>query len=197
MKRSAVIAVLMVLFSMCAGSVSAEGIGKRLGLTGQVGFSIPSQSDLNIDSAFVGGGGLIYGFNDILAIEAHVAYAPAFDVSRGNAYLTTLHTVDTSLGLQIRNNISESDLSVYLGGGVDVLFVDADDVAGLKADVDTVVGGHVNVGADYFITKNVALNMDLRGAFFPDTDITVAGRSVATYQPISFIGLFGVRYFLW
>ena len=105
--------------------------------------------------------------------------------------------MDTSLGLQLRNNLDDTDMSVYLGAGVDALFIEADDISGFKADVDTVYGGHVNVGRDYFVAKNVALNLDLRGAFFPDADITVASRTIATYQPISFVGLFGVRWFFW
>jgi outer membrane protein len=55
----------------------------------------------------------------------------------------------------------------------------------------------VNVGGDYFVTKKVALKLDLRGTFFPDADISVAGRTVAACQPINFIGLFGVRWFPW
>jgi outer membrane protein len=99
--------------------------------------------------------------------------------------------------LLLHNNRDDTDMSVQLGAGADALFIDADDISGFKADVVTVYGARVNVGGDCFVTKDPALNLVLRGTIFPDADFSIAGRTVATYQPISFIGLFGARWFPW
>lgn len=100
-----------------------------------------------------------------------------------------------SLGVQVRNNVSE-DLAAYLGGGIDLVLSDVKDPNGNKGDAQTVVGGHLNMGGDYFITKRMALNFDLRGIFFPESDLKAGGVTVARYNPTSFVGLFGVKFFL-
>lgn len=211
MKRCAIFFVMLISLTIFVGNVGADSIKGRLGITGQVGFIVPSDgeltpaltpasgvSKLNIDSGFVGGGGLIYGIGDNFAVEAHVAYAPTLDVKYTDVKITKLNTIDASLGFQIRSNLlDEKHITAYLGGGVDVLFANVDDIGGYNFDISTVVGGHVNGGGDYFITKNLALNLDLRGVFFPDANVKTMGTKVATYDPISFMALFGVRWFPW
>ena len=197
--------------SLVAGTAMAEDIKGRFGITGQLGFTVPldksnftsdfaarnglTSSQLGGDAGFAGGGGLIYGLTRNLAVETGVIYMPSIDYDNSGEKVLEIESIDVAVGLQLRNNVSK-DLAAYLGGGIDVLLSDVKDSFGNKGDVDTVVGGHVNVGGDYFITKDIALNLDLRGIFFPEADITGGGRTVAKYDPISFITLFGVRYFL-
>ncbi len=208
---------LIVALSLTAGNAMAESIKGRLGITGQVGFQVPSNSEydpnfinavteatgttlpsqLKVDTNFAGGGGLIYGLTDNLALEAHVIYTPELDVKNSaGVKVLQLDTTNASLGFQLRNNVADSDLAAYIGGGVDVLVSNVEDANGGKGDVDTVVGGHVNAGGDYFITKRWALNLDLRGVFFPEANIKGNGITVAKYDPISFVALFGVRFFI-
>lgn len=205
----------LALLTLLASTAMAESIKGRFGITGQVGFIVPTNSEytrgfinsvqsatgttldsqLKADSTFSGGGGLIYGITDNLAVEASVLYTPQLELNNAGVKVMELHPIDVSLGLQIRSNV-EKDMAAYLGGGVDFLFNEAEDTNGNIGDVNTVVGGHVNVGGDYFITKHIALNVDLRGVFFPKADIKSGGFVIAQYDPISFIGLVGVRFFV-
>lgn len=205
---------LTICFTLLVAGVStagADSIKGRLGVTGQVGFVAQSNSKyatdfattngisdttLKPEASFAGGGGLIFGLTDILALEAHVIYMPRINFNNAGTKVMEIESINASLGVQVRNNVSP-DLAAYLGGGGDVLVSDVMDANGNKADVDTVVGGHVNAGADYFITKYLALNLDLRGVFFPEADIKAGGQTVAKYDPIGFVGLAGVRVFLY
>lgn len=216
MKKLLVVAMGIALLAASVGTAGAESIKGRLGITGQVGFMVPSSSEydpnfinavaastgstlssqLKVDSNFAGGGGLIYGLTDNLALEAHVIYTPELDINNAGMKVLQLDTTNASLGLQLRSNIEE-DMAAYIGGGVDVLISNVQDASGVDGKVSTVVGGHVNAGGDYFLTKSWALNLDVRGVFFPDADIKGNnGIRVAQYNPISFVALFGVRFFI-
>ncbi len=200
MKRHGFLAGLVVMLIAVTGTAWAEGtqsesIKGRLGITGRVGGQIPAkESDsfmLQPESSFAAGGGLIFGITDMLAIEADVAHMPNIEFNNTPA---KLHTTDVSIGLQLRNRID--NLTGYLGIGADVLF-GSGDFNGTSLDMDTTYGGHIRGGADYFLTRNVALNLDLRGSFFPNIDITRGGVTVAEYNPVCFIGTVGVRVFLY
>lgn len=200
----------VTLLALAAGSADAESIEGRLGITGQLGFATAAKSSysrdfatsnalqddvLRPDATFAGGGGLIFGLRRNLALEAGALYLAPRDYKNAGRKALEIENTDVSLGLQLRNDISD-DMAAYLGGGVDVLLTWVRDVNGNKGDADTVVGGHVNVGGDYFVTKRIALNFDLRGLIFPEADLKSGGATVAEYDPISFVGLFGVRFFL-
>jgi outer membrane protein len=217
MSKFLAVTFTMVLFAASVGTAGAESIKGRLGITGQLGFMVPSNSEydpnfinavaastgstlssqLKVDSNFAGGGGLIYGLTDNLALEAHVIYTPEVDIKNAGAKVLQLDTTNASLGFQLRSNLTDEDMAAYIGGGVDVLISNVEDSSGVDGKVSTVVGGHVNAGGDYFLTKSWALNLDLRGVFFPDADIKGNnGIRVAQYNPISFVALFGVRFFI-
>ena len=193
MKWRRVLSGLIVMLTLGTGSAQAENAGSesikgRLGITGRIGaVSTASSDSLDPEPSFVAGGGLIYGLTNILAVEADVAYAPNVQFYNVGG---KINTTDISVGLQIRNRTG--GYTAYLGIGGDVLLIDSDS----NIDVDTQYGGHVRGGVDIFVTRDVALNIDLRGSFFPPTDFHVAGVKVATYDPLSFIGTVGVRYFL-
>jgi outer membrane protein len=201
-----------VALTFIAGNAKAESIKGRLGITGQLGFIVPDNSrytadfvnsnglatdTLKADGGFTGGGGLIYGLTDNWALDAHVLYSPQNDYkNQNNAKVLEIDTIDASLGIQYRNNVSQ-DFAAYLGGGVDVLVSGVKDGSGHEGDIDTVVGGNINAGADYFLTKYFALNLEFRGIFAPEADIKAGGVTVAKYDPISYTGLIGVRWFLY
>jgi outer membrane protein len=206
MKKSFLLLVSATVF--CASltvNAEAEMIAGRLGIGGNVGFNLPTDSKLNdsigtklkADGNFAAGGSLIYGITDILAIEAEVTYVPNTDFNNSGQKVFEMETIIPSIGLQIRNNLFEEHVSAYLGGGVDFLFASPKDNAGNTADVDTIVGGHVHGGGDYFISRNLALNLDLRGIFFGNADIKVGGTTIAKYDPICFVATVGLKWFPW
>ncbi len=197
--------VMLIFFSLIASNALAESIKGKLGISGKVGFNVPSgtivndatSTDLKSDSGFTTGGGLVFGITDNLAIEADVTYTPQTDFRLNGQKIFDMETIIPSIGLQWRNNLLEDHLSAYLGGGVDILIANPKDTADNTADVDTTVGGHVNGGGDYFLTKNLALNLDLRGIFFGKADIKVGGATYGKYDPITFVATVGVKWFLW
>jgi outer membrane protein len=190
---------------MLAGTAGAESIKGRFGISGKAGFNVPSggivndssSTKLDAGSDFATGGGLIYGIYDFLAVEADVTYVPSTDFKLNGQKIFEVETIIPSIGLQLRNNVIEDHLSAYLGGGIDVLFAGPKDNAGNTADVGIVVGGHVNGGGDYFITRNFALNLDLRGIFFGKADIKSGGTTFGKYDPITFVATVGLKWFPW
>jgi outer membrane protein len=205
MKKSLMFIIIVMVSAMFAGTAGAESIKGRLGISGKVGINVPFESEINdsigtkvkSDSGFATGGGLVFGITENLAIEADVTYVPTMDFTSNDQKIFEMETIIPSIGLQLRSNLLEDHLSVYLGGGVDLLFANPKDGAGNTADVDTKVGGHINGGGDYFMTKNIALNLDLRGIFFGSADIKAGGTTFASYNPVSFVATVGVKWFPW
>ena len=203
--KTTLLFAIIVASAILIGTTSAKDINGRLGISGKIGFTVPSgtivnnsaQTELNSDSNFTTGGGLVFGLSSWLALEADVTYTPQTDFKLNGQKVFKMETIIPSIGLQVRNNILEDHLAAYLGGGVDLLVAYPTDSAGNKADVDTVVGGHINGGGDYFITKNFALNLDLRGIFFRKTDITSGSTKFGEYDPITFVATVGAKWFPW
>jgi outer membrane protein len=62
--------------------------------------------------------------------------------------------------------------------------------------VDTTVGVHLKGGADYFVSRQVALSAEARLVLAPDTDVTDRfGARTGSFDPTSFSGTVGIRYF--
>lgn len=210
MRRISILIALAIV--LVATSAMAESIKGRLGITGQFGFIVPNDSKLTsnfaaatnqasdklkADAAFTFGGGLIFGVTDHWALEAHVLHTPTIDYNNvSDIKVMKVTTTDASLGVQFRNNVA-NDVTVYLGGGVDVLFNSVKDASGNEGDIDTVVGGHANAGVDYFLTRYLALNIDIRGVLAPEADIKAGGIPVAKYDPTGYTGLVGLRWFIY
>lgn len=210
MKKWTELLLVLTLLVLASGTAYAAGIAGRLGVTGQLGFTAAAKSSydrefarnnglsdraLDPETAFVGGGGLIYGVTKNLALEFGALYLAPADYENSRIEALTISATDVSLGLQLRNNFSE-DMAAYLGCGVDLLLSEVKDPGGNEGDAETVVGGHVSVGGDYFVTPGIALNFDLRGLLFPEAELKSGGVTVAHYNPITFVGLVGVRFFL-
>lgn len=202
--------VVGTLLALASANAWAGNIDGRLGLTGQIGYADSATSrytpdfvtshallsdTLKPDATFAGGAGFIFGLTRNLALEAGALYLAPRDYKSSGRKAFEIENADVSVGLQLRNNVSE-DMAAYLGGGVDVLFTSVKDASGNKGDADTVVGGHISAGGDYFVAKNIALNLELRGLIFPDADLKSGGAPVAAYDPITFVALIGVRLFL-
>lgn len=201
MKKVLVLVCALSCIMLTASGAMADSINGRIGLTGRIGILAPSDSDtyystIETDAGFVGGGGLIIGLLNNFALDLDVTYASF----QGDDWWGREHDFDTtniSLGLQYRfANLPVRQLVPYVGGGVDVLINNSSDFAGYKADVETVVGGHVSGGVDYFLTRNFALTAEVRAVIAPEADIkNQAGQKVGEYDPTSFSTTFGFRVF--
>lgn len=182
---------LAVAFS--AGSVFAASIQNRFGVTGRLGFIAPSDSDfndfkLNSDVGFIGGGGIIYGFDKNIALEFDITHS-IFDVERPSGIdMGEFNITNYSFSAQYRFADPYPKLTPYAGAGFDILVGDYD-----RGDVDTVLGAHVQGGADYFILPNVALNAELKAVIAPEADIT--GAAGGNFDPSHVSGMFGGRFF--
>jgi outer membrane protein len=223
MKNYLVFIVTAALLCTLPEASHADSIKGRLGVTGRLGLMVSSDIDYTgitpytiipsitvvelqknnakAETAFVGGGGFIYGVTDHFAVEVDVTHTPEidYDIYSGLKALE-ITTTNVSLGLQYRF-LPENRLVPYLGGGVDFILSDGKYLTGDQLNIDTVMGGHVNIGADFFVTKRIALNADFRGVLGPKANIYIQNSSLseafnAEYDPNSFVALFGVRFFL-
>ena len=194
-------AVLSLLL-MAGTATAADSIEGKLGVTGRLGFLIPTDSEafanpskLDTDAGFIGGGGFIYGVNNIFAVELDITHSD-FDANRAGFKEGDFATTNVSMGVQYRFvNLGLSRLVPYVGTGLDILFNDFSSTSGISADVDTIAGVHVSGGVDYFLTKQLAATAEVKGLLAPDADINSGGVKVGNYDPTSLATTFGIRYF--
>lgn len=189
MKKLLALACATATLSLAAGPALADSIQGRLGITGKIGFMIPSDNDFGpfdnkTNAGIIGGGGLIYGIDNHFAAEIDITRS-AYGSDAGDFGVTNV-----ALGAQYRFVLDQPKLVPYLGAGLDILMIDADQ----GREVDTTVGVHASAGADYFIMKQVALTAEAKLVLAPDTDINgPSGRG--NFDPNNFSTTFGVRYF--
>jgi len=189
MKKLLVLACATATLSLAAVPAMADSIQGKLGVTGRIGFVIPSNGDFGpfkneTDAGITGGGGLIYGIDNHFAAEIDISRS-GFGSDIGDFGVTNI-----ALGAQYRFVLAQPKLVPYLGAGLDLLLIDADQ----GRDVDTTVGVHASAGLDYFITKQFALTTEAKLVLAPDADINgPTGRG--NFDPNSFSTTFGLRYF--
>jgi len=190
MKKLIVLACATAALTLAAGPALADSIQGKLGVTGRVGVLIPADGDFDAhtnrtDAGFIGGGGLIYGIDKHFAAEFDVTRT-SFESDFGDFGVTNL-----ALGAQYRFTLSQPQLVPYLGAGIDLLLIDADQ----GRDVDTTVGVHATAGVDYFITKQFALTTEAKLLLAPDTDIKDSLGKRGDFDPTAFSTTVGLRYF--
>jgi len=201
MKRFTMCAVLAgVLLS--ALPAAAENLAGRFGVTGWVGLLVPSNNTVGdfaveTDIGFNYGGGFIYGIDRNWAVELDVTHSEygsktvQSKVNTGDFSITNI-----TLGAQYRFTIPEPTLVPYVGAGFDILLGVYD-----RGNVDTMVGVHLCGGVDYFLLKNLALNLEIKFLVSPEADInnaTVNGlytSAQGNFDPSSFSTMFGIRFF--
>ena len=202
MKKSIIFYCMVISLVLTAGVAMADSIQGRMGVTGRIGFLVPSDSEafatpsnLNTDVGFVGGGGFIYGINKNIAVELDITHTE-FGADRIGLREGDFASTNISLGAQYRFvNSPVKKLVPYVGAGLDILVNDFTFADGDKADVDTVAAVHACGGVDYFVLKQLALTTELKGVLAPDADINFGGSKVGNYDPTSLSMTFGVRYF--
>lgn len=194
MKRFTLCAVLAVVL-LSALPAAAENLAGRFGITGWVGLLVPSNNtvgDLAVetDIGFNYGGGFIYGVDRNWAVELDVTHSEyGSKTVQSNVNMGDFSITNITLGAQYRFTIPEPTLVPYVGAGFDILLGDYD-----RGDVDTMVGVHLSGGVDYFLLKNLALNLELKFLVSPDADLNSAQGS-GNFDPSSFSTMFGVRFF--
>ncbi len=197
MKKVVLLFCLVCMTTFVAGNAAADDLKGRFGVTGRLGFLVPSDSEVDYpdgkhvaetSTAFIGGGGFIYGVDNNIALELDVTHTE-FDMKSGGVKLGTVETNNLSIGAQYRFP-KNSDVVPYVGGGVDVLVNDFS-----AGSADTVFGLHLSGGLDYFITREFALTGELKGVAAFDADINRTVGTKINYDPSSIAGTFGVRVF--
>ena len=190
-----IVLTALASFAFSPETAMADSIKGRLGVTGRIGFIVPSDNDAEFfsnstDVGIIGGGGLIYGIDNHIAAEFEVTRA-AFGSETGDFGVT-----DIAMGGQYRFVEPRTPLVPYLGAGLDILVSDYDPNDGSYRDVDTTVGVGLKGGVDYFIQRQVALTAEAKGVIAPDADIhDRSGARRGSFDPTSFTGTFGVRVF--
>jgi outer membrane protein len=198
MKQLISLLCLALAVTVGSGTALAENIKGRLGVTGKIGFYNPGDSDfdnfkLETDVGFLGGGGLIFGVTDNLAAEIDVTHTEFGTELVSGQDQGDFSVTNIALGVQYRFDTPQPKLSPYAGGGIDILINDYDRPGG--ADVDPTVGVHLCGGLDYFVTKHIVLNAEIRGVAAPEADIDAPGGASGHFDPSGVAGTFGVRFF--
>jgi outer membrane protein len=195
MKKLFALGCLVTTVSLSAGAASAYDIKGNLGVTGKIGFLVPSDNESDFfhnstDTGFVGGGGLIYGIDDHFAAEFDVTRT-SFGSETGDFGITNL-----SFGGQYRFQVPRRELVPYVGLGMDILVSDYDPYDGAVRNVDTTVGVHLSGGVDYFLQRSFALTAEAKLVGAPNVSITDRfGDRRGTFDPSSFSSTVGFRYF--
>jgi outer membrane protein len=199
MKKYVMCACLLVVVAVSASSAMAESIAGRVGITGRIGFLIPSDNDfddrkLETDAGFVGGGGLIYGLDKNIAVELDITRTEFSSHRVSGPNEGDFGITNISLGAQYRFVGQQPKLVPYGGAGIDILLTEHTRPNGTKANVDNTFGVHLSGGADYFFQKELAVTAELKALLSMDADINTPG-GTGHFDPSSLSGTVGVRYF--
>jgi outer membrane protein len=217
--------IFLIIFAVSllfSNTAMAESIAGKFGITARGGagyflnseFTDASVAYWGVDKTikggpgWTGGGGLMYGITDNLSVDFDIIYGQV-DVTGTSSGGTDQvfgegKTVDFSFGAQWRFAPKRTFVP-YAGAGVDFLinsfsFNDAYSTPGETLNADNTYGGHLNIGADYFVTPKIALNAEFRYLYstkgdmirkYPgETDVVAA-----TYNPSNISGFAGIRFF--
>ena len=194
MRRVILLSTLTIILS--AVTALASGIDGRFGITGKAGALVPLKDDFiggtsGSDPGLAAGGGIIFGLGKNLAIEVDAVHLMKSNVSSG-ANSAEPSLTDVGLGLQYRF-VPDNRVVPFIGGGADFIKGELKNNADVTFNLDWTVGGHVDAGFDYFVTRGIALTVDARGLFAADGDVK---GTTLKYNPMSFIGTVGIRLFL-
>ena len=195
MRKLLILIASAVLTASLAGNAAADQIRGRLAVTGKIGVTNPADSERNgtegklvvsSDAGFIGGGGVLFGIEDDVALEIGVTRSAYATSGLGDAEVTTV-----SIGGQYR--FPENQRIVpYVGAGLDVLI---NDLSGNRY-TDTVVGGHLVGGIDYFTMRHLAFTAELKGVQAFSSDVReYGGGKIGEFDPSSLSLTFGARFF--
>jgi len=194
MKKLIVLFACAALTVWCAGEAAAQELRGRVALNAKLGVIDPADSEkgsslgnlvVSSDAGIIGGGGILYGLDDNVAVELEVTHASFRTSGLGTAGVT-----DVSIGPQFRFP-ERQRLIPYLGAGVDILVNSLTD-----RTTDTVVGGHIAGGFDYMLLRDVALNAEIRGVKAISSDVRdFTGVKEGSFDPSNISFTVGARFF--
>lgn len=197
MRKSLLISVIALVAMLAGSNAMAENLRGKIGVSGRLGIIFPTDSErshpegkmvVETDAGFVGGGGLIYGVDDHLALEMNVDHSLFH--SKGWADKSRrIDMNDVAMGVQYRFDGS-GHVVPYVGGGIDILIPEMRDF-----QVDTVLGLHLSAGLDFFVSRNVAFTTELKGVGAFDADVNSFGVKVGSYKPSNISTTVGMRVF--
>ncbi len=146
-------------------------LGPKSGVGFLAGYAMPAESNYN--SGLEYGGNICFGITKNVSIELQGLIFQS-DVEGNPEALSKgkLSVIPIQLSIQARFPISWRFLPYLLGGGgyylnrfnLDREIIDAWDALGfdIEEKVENAIGYHFGAGIDLFITKNIALNADIR-----------------------------------
>ncbi len=197
MKKICLFTCLALVIALTTGTAMADSIKGKVGVTGRLGFVVPSDgvyasgSNLNDYRSNVGivyGGGFLYGVDQNWAAELDITNSH-FDLDHFGGTGPSADMINIAMGAQYRF-IPQEKLVPYIGFGLDVLVNDLDGF-----DVDPTVAAHVSGGVDYFLRKNLALTAEAKIVAGQEADIKYNGDRVGRFSTTNFNTTFGVRFF--
>ena len=193
MKKLLVLTCMAATVSLATGSAMADSIKGRVGAGLRIGFTAPSDSDfqdkrIKPDIGIVGGGGVIYGWDDNYALEFDITHAAYGSDYPNGGKAGDFDVTNFAFGAQYRFTPANK-LVPYVGAGIDILASEYE-----SYDIDTTVGMHVSGGVDYFLMKSLALTAEVKAVIAPETDIEGAGLR-GNFDPSNITTTFGARYF--
>ena len=168
---------------------SLIGVGGRAGVGVRIGSYSPSKSKVGNDTVIEGQVG--YAITSTLLTVVSVGHtSPGIsDSIAEDADLTYF-----SLTFEMRGDLNPN-FAMYIGFGPSLL-MKTYKLEGHSNRNDTVVGGNVSLGMDYFVMKDLALNIDLKYlAAFTETKTQIGGVDETLPNLDGFILGAGVKYF--
>lgn len=217
-KKILAVAAAFLFAPMMAGLAQADG-GY---LIGKAGAYIPDDS--KVDTGFNGEIG--YGFDlmpgpGMLALEGTVGYFNAQqseDYYTGttnaygfkNSYQVTFDADVVPLALSLKAGIESGRLTLYVGGGVDLLFVSMEMKYGNNYrdsyydrsrysddDNDVIFGGHVMAGATFDINPRMFVGLEAKYLATDDMDMSFYGGQdnlTGDLSGVTISAVFGFRF---
>ncbi len=189
----AFVVISLILFPAIvpAADSSRFGIGVRGGFVFSGEDTITdvtdgTRVDIDFDSAFCVGINTTYVMNDVLSMELSGDWVfdreTEFMTSGGSVGGGDISTIPVLWTLRIHIPIS-SGFKPYIGGGVGWYFNSFDQNPlwnasnpGVSAELDDSFAWHANAGLEFFLTENVAFNIDGKYIWSsPDMNLTGTG----------------------
>jgi len=204
MKKGFLVALVFAVVVAIPFVAYAEGVKDMTGKTAVglvAGGVFPKDND--IDNTWYLGGNFAYGINEYFAVGAEVGYTLWEDEEAGVDY-GDIRAVPLLADVYLRypTELGAQTVIPYIIGGIGVVFWDYDESSLLEnnsitVNMDNSLGVKIGGGVDYFVSNNVALNLE--GFYLwseADASISAFGTyAAATVDTDSWIVTGGLKYY--
>lgn len=155
-----VVCIMTLIFTVF--SPAQVMIEKRFGIGGRVAYMVPMKD--NLKSAIAYEGLVTYGVSNVFATELSYGYSKPDLIHEnfGEAKIRYLN-----LSFQLRGE-PEPYFGLYLGVGPTLFFngYQADQAEAQDVHAKDTFGLHVDFGFDYFITRSLVFNLDVKWLWY-------------------------------